>query len=359
MISQLDNLLKFDELKNTIITLISNKEADINHYEANHDAWIYLLYVDNFEDNRIIPFYIGQTTDFKRRYRNHIRDIKKLMEYSYAEYHQEFLLATISHKPAFYGKYRPCKIFKYMRNHNCTIDDVKMIILEKCEKELLDEREQYYLSLYLPSYFGFNQISTITEQFKYRNNPQKMQEIINMDYLYFQNYMEYGYSAFNYLNAFTGYGSHELEVIVNGLLSNHLWKPQEVLFKDVIIKSEIYKKEYKAAYDMISDKLGDTIHYIFMQYKFKSKSREMQVIEVFTNHIQTPIVDDVNNNLEYLEYYFSRDIRSAECGSALKVLYLDNKDYIEEAICSSKKAYEEYIEARQNAVEQSKYSLIC
>ena len=49
----------------------------------------------------------------------------------------------------FNGKFRPCKILKYIKDHDCSIYDIKMVVLEKCECDKLYEREQHYLSLYL------------------------------------------------------------------------------------------------------------------------------------------------------------------------------------------------------------------
>ena len=63
----------FDELKNKIKELIKeNKDKEISNKTKYNSAGIYLLYVDNFSDNKIIPFYIGQTVDLQKRYKKHL-----------------------------------------------------------------------------------------------------------------------------------------------------------------------------------------------------------------------------------------------------------------------------------------------
>ena len=52
------------------------------------------------------------------------------------------------------GHYKACKIFQYMVDHDCTLKDFHMIVLEELEinnnniQELLDKKEQEYFSKY-------------------------------------------------------------------------------------------------------------------------------------------------------------------------------------------------------------------
>lgn len=358
MMTQSNNVLEFESLKQTIISIISNANIIVSQKKSCQESGIYLLYVDNFEDKNIIPFYIGQTVNFQQRFKKHIDDIKKLTKYTYAEYHNIFFWSATSFKRAFEGKYRACKIFKYIVDHNCSIDDVKMIVLEKCHKEVLTEREHYYLSEYRPAFFGFNQIATITERFLYRDEPGKKRLLIEEDYQCFEKYIEYGYSTFNYLHAFSGFGNPEIDKKVNCLLLNHFWPQREELLSRSVSAFENYNKVYQVAYKEISDRYAEQIHNIFCKCTLKSKARESEVLAAFVNHFRTVIVDDINSNLDYLEYYFNRDKKSRECGELIRELYNTNADDINQINLSVKIAFEAYINSRDCAIAQSEYSII-
>ena len=348
--------IDFRILKQEVVKLISNAELTIKAKDSSRESGIYLLYVDNFQDDKIIPFYIGKTNNFQRRFCNHLKDVKDLIDNGYADYCDKIFWNAVSHRRYYEGKYRPCKILKYIVDHDCTVDDIKMVVLEKCIEEKLDEREQYFLSEYLPAFFGFNQIATITERSSNRDNPEKMRKIIKDDYQNFLKYMEYGYSTFNYLHAFSYYGSDELNKIVNKITSNHLWPTQEELFLSVNYAYENYRIAYNEAYEKIKKIFSSSVHEIFETYKFKSKGREEQVISVFTNHYQTDVFS--NCDLVYLNYYFNRDKRSRLCGKMIKDLFNEHKDTIKEITLPLNIAFEAYIKSRQNAIEYSEYSFI-
>lgn len=351
-------IIRFNDLRQDILNIIANADTYISSRNSCKDAGIYLLYVDNFEDHTIIPFYIGKTVNFQKRYSDHIRDIKALLKLRYSEYHDKFFWSAVSYKRALDGNYRPCKILKYILDHNCSIDDVKMIILEKCDKEQLLEREQYYLYKYLPAYFGFNQIAKITEQFVYRNDPEKKREIIDKDLKLFEKYIEYGYSTFNYLHAFSGHGTPELDKRVNQMLSNDLWPAQEELFSRSYSAFNNYSEIYQAAYSRIEEAFRSEIHRIFEKCKLKSKEREKEVLSAFTNHYRAYVTDDVDEHLDYLEYYFDRDKKSRECGRLIKELYITHADEIGQINSPVMIAFEEYINTRKQAIEQSRFSII-
>lgn len=350
--------IKFHELKQEIQSVILQAGVHVSRKESYQRVGIYLLYVDDFSDEKIIPFYIGKTTNFTRRYRDHLRDLKKLLEYDCAEYHNKFFWGATGSRVPFEGKYRPCKILKYLLDHDRTLDDVKMVVLEECYSEYLDEREQYYLSLYLPAFFGFNQIATITEQFAYRNDAQKRKIIIKRDYQYFQLYMEYGYSTFNYLHAFSGYGDENLDNAVDLLLSNRSWLSPKELLSHAIAAHEAYQVAYKEAYAAMSKLLSVSIHDAFLQYGIKSKSREEDVLSAFTNHFSTMVVDSVEQNLDYLRYYFNRNKKCRECGKLIEMLYEAHIDEIHKISEPVMSLFEIYIESRIQAIEQSEYSVI-
>lgn len=356
MHQQINHILSFSCLKESILKIIKNSTQVSINSNPTKKSGIYLLYVDNFDDDKILPIYIGQTVDFKARFKAHLNDVKSLLQHGYIEYHDNLFKSAIGINRAYENKYRPCKILKYIIDHDCSIDDIKMIIIEKCDKEHLDEKEQYYLSTYLPAFFGFNQIATITEQFAYRDNPQRKFSIIQKDCNCFQKYMEYGYSAFNYLHAFKGYDNPVLDKKVNILTSNNSWKAKETLLSDTISALKNYQKTYQESFTIIHDRFAEQIHNIFEKYKIKSKGRENDVLDVFTNHFYIDFF--CNSNLNYLEYYFNRDKRSRECGISIKELYNLHSTEIYEITAPVKAALELYLMNRNRAIEQSEYSFL-
>ena len=151
----------FDEIKNKVIEIInSGNYEEITMDSNNKKVGIYMIYVNKFDDKKIIPIYIGQTgngknRNFKNRYKEHLQEIMALNRFKY-ELYKENLLEN------FYdGHYKACKIFQYMIDNNCTLKDFRMIVLEELDEtnsnieELLDEKEQEYFSKFLPAFFFF------------------------------------------------------------------------------------------------------------------------------------------------------------------------------------------------------------
>lgn len=150
----------FEEIKKEILEIIKSSD-EIKNNTSNKNVGIYLIYIDNFNDNKILPIYIGQTDrSFQSRYKEHLKEIMALNRLHYC-YYKKLLLDMF-----FERKYKTCKIFKYMVDHNCTLKDFHMVVLEKVDKglvnlnEILNKKEQEYFSKYLPAFFGFNQTNT-------------------------------------------------------------------------------------------------------------------------------------------------------------------------------------------------------
>ncbi len=349
---------EFNELKQSVLNLIANSSQRIKSDTSIHKSGIYLLYVDDFSDKKVIPFYIGKTNDFQKRFQMHLKDIKGLMQHSCVEYQNKLLLSAVTNKKAFEGKYRPCKIFKYLIDHNCTIDDVKMVVIETCDLKVLAEKEWYYLSTFLPAFFGFNQIATITEQWQYRDNPQLKKSILKSDLCNFLNYLEYGYSTFNYLHSFSHYGNDELKEKVSLLLSNHFWLSKNELLNALLTSFDNYQKIFENVYKKMENSFAALLHSVFCEYKFNSKIREMEVLSMFINPYHIPIVMDNNSTLHYLEYYFNRDNRCKYCGNSIKELYLKNKNKIDLISSPARNAFENFLQIKKQIIEQSEYFLI-
>ena len=115
----------FIEYKKKLMTLVNSglyKEITIN--TKGKICGIYMLYVDNFEDDKIIPVYIGQSIDIVQRYKSHVSEIYTINRFKYITYAWNML------RRMYEGSYKACKIFSYMVNHDCKLSDLKMILLE-------------------------------------------------------------------------------------------------------------------------------------------------------------------------------------------------------------------------------------
>ncbi len=209
----------FEELKNKVKEVVKNNaNNEINNNSNNKNIGIYMIYIDNFNDDKIIPIYIGQTgcgknRNFQNRYKEHLQEVMALNRLKY-DYYKCVLLSN------FYdGHYKACKIFQYMVDHSCTLKDFHMIILEELDEddeklqELLDQKEQKYFSQYLPAFFGFNQINTITkgnkeifaslnENGKYVKSDKLLRYELE-DCENFIKYFGYGYTKFNYYHCYS------------------------------------------------------------------------------------------------------------------------------------------------------------
>lgn len=208
----------FEKIKNKVKKIIKDRNVEeINNNTDNKNIGIYMIYIDNFNDDKVIPIYIGQTgygknRNFQNRYKEHLQEIMALNRLEY-NYYKELLLDN------FYdGHYKSCKIFQYMVDHNCTLKDFRMIVLEKIDgnsdniQELLDKKEQKYFTEFLPAFFGFNQVNTVVEANKeFFANFNNLEGFVASDKLLnyelddcenFIKYFGYGYTKFNYYHCY-------------------------------------------------------------------------------------------------------------------------------------------------------------
>lgn len=208
----------FEKIRNEVKEVIKNSNNnEINNNSNNKNIGIYMIYIDNFNDDKIIPIYIGQTDygknrNFQNRYKEHLQEVMALNRLKY-DYYKYVLLCN------FYdGHYKACKIFQYMVDHDCTLKDFHMIVLEELDinnnniQELLDKKEQEYFSKYLPAFFGFNQTNTVIESAKeVFSSIKENGKYVKSDKLLryeledcenFIKYFGYGYTKFNYYHCF-------------------------------------------------------------------------------------------------------------------------------------------------------------
>lgn len=100
---------------------------------------------------------------------------------------------------------RLVKYLKYMVEHNCTLINFHMLVLEEVDKELLEEKEQEYFKNYFPAFFGFNQMNTILMAPIFASGSIYKKEYLNClveDSININNYFDYGFSKTNYALGF-------------------------------------------------------------------------------------------------------------------------------------------------------------
>ena len=204
----------FNHIREEIVELINTSTKIVTNKSDYKTCGIYVLYVDNFSDERIIPIYIGKVNKetknrtFQNRYKEHVTQIMSLNRYSYEVYKCNFIdnlykKDIFGNEYSFYdGNFKACKIFKYMVEHNCKISDLKMIILEELESEDdINKKELEYINKYCAIFFGFNQLKCITE-FKKDIEKDVYYNYVLEDSEGILKYFEYGYTKFNYLKCF-------------------------------------------------------------------------------------------------------------------------------------------------------------
>ena len=74
-----DARLVFEQTRSSIQNIIrQNRKNEVTRDTNIRKGGIYILFVDCFEDDTIIPFYIGQTGDFQERHKQHFSEIMAL-----------------------------------------------------------------------------------------------------------------------------------------------------------------------------------------------------------------------------------------------------------------------------------------
>lgn len=198
--------MEFENKKLEIKELIKGKTEITRTTKFKKQSGIYLLYVDDFSDDKIIPIYIGETTDLQKRYQQHLSEICALNRFT-SDYYQYALS-----KNFYNGKFKAIKIFKYMVDHECELSQIKMVILKKMEpiEEDLLKVELEWINKTESPFFGFNQINTLNQLNRlrfskdndHRSESQFFCEVIKNDCYNIKRLWDYGYTEFNFLQAF-------------------------------------------------------------------------------------------------------------------------------------------------------------
>ena len=194
---------EIEQIKKQVQQTINNRKnhsvTNNSHYDKQ--AGIYMLYIDYFEDETIIPIYIGQTMDLQKRWKDHKKKILALNHFSYDFLFEMFYSEKYFDSPYYNGQFMAIKFFTYMIKHHLKVSDLKMIVLEFSQSAALDNLEQKYIQSYYSSLVGFNQLSSLTLRKAKRNHKlvesALFWEIGNLDL-----FKDCGFTKFNYLYAF-------------------------------------------------------------------------------------------------------------------------------------------------------------
>ncbi|MBR4891015.1 MAG: hypothetical protein IKU15_07005 [Clostridia bacterium] len=313
----------FNQIKKEVIELINTSTKIVTNKSKFTTCGVYMLYVDNFTDDKIIPIYIGQvkkgknSRTFQHRYKEHVTQIMALNRYSYEVYKSNFIdnlynKDILGNEYSFYdGKFKSCKIFKYMVEHKCKLSDLKMIILEEIDNELeIDRKELEYINKLHSIFFGFNQLKCVTEWKKDIDEETYYKYVIE-DGKGILNYFEYGYTKFNYQKAYFHIESTNYPIELNNviralndnygnLLNNQLSQPD----KERKILELIFPKQYQLY------PLGET-HTPFLFNDFYEDNTCHINIE-FSMHKKRWIGYYISPEITKIEYMFTENGKKVE-----------------------------------------------
>ena len=314
----------FEEIKNKVKKIIKDRNVEeINNNTDSKNIGIYMIYIDNFNDDKVIPIYIGQTgygknRNFQNRYKEHLQEIMALNRLEY-NYYKELLLDN------FYdGHYKSCKIFQYMVDHNCTLKDFRMIVLEKIDgnsdniQELLDKKELIYFTDFFPAFFGFNQVNTVVEANKeFFANFNNLEGFVASDKLLnyelddcenFIKYFGYGYTKFNYYHCYpktytVGENSKKIEYELRDkkeLLKNKYY--DENKFKKYNDKLPKLEKKYEKNNEELQQNKKIFEERYEPEIKEYCQKYKIGIIQKYQDIVDVLIYQDKENIIDFKKY---------------------------------------------------------
>ena len=75
-----------------IIESLKSSSYEVTQNSKNKTPGIYMIYIDGFESNNVLPIYIGKSIDIQKRYKQHYTELLALNRLSYEEYKKHFFL---------------------------------------------------------------------------------------------------------------------------------------------------------------------------------------------------------------------------------------------------------------------------
>lgn len=302
---------EFERIKSDVKELIQKcKDNTIHDNPSDSRSGIYMIYIDDFTDNKILPVYIGQTSNFRRRYTQHLRSLRHLYGFGNKNY-----LRALNNN-WFSGKYFYCKLFCYLADHSLKEKDLKMVVLEEIDDpKTKDERENYYIERLLLPYIGFNQVNTITFHHKVINsteweldneNKKMLITYADNDTLRLGEWWDYGYSEFNSIIAF-----RLLYEYSHTFTSTALCKKMSSLIK-IFKENNDFLIEYlslmeylnETSYNSVFEICGDIVGDFFDENKLKSNIKKIEFSKYLASDDES-YFKKVNN---YIKRYSKSDI---------------------------------------------------
>lgn len=272
-----------EEIRREVLSIIEhNKANEITRHSNVRSAGVYMLYVDCFQDDSIIPFYIGQTSDFQERHKQHFTEVMALNRLD-RECYKYALFADLYSRHA-----RPCKIFSYMVNHGCSLKDLHMIVLELVDEEQkrIEIEQKYIDDLYAP-FFGFNQLNSTLRfvESHYGNGVESEYErAIEKDIEQILQFPLFGYSIYNWYRVCHTFYRTISKKNSNQAIPNVYMKVLESSKRLHDIHSrcrEIRNYNGCQAEEDVWAVCKDTINAFFAERKLKSEIKKKLVVKVW------------------------------------------------------------------------------
>lgn len=291
---------RFEEIKNRVLELAEhNRDKEVTRKTDYRNAGVYMLYVDCFTDEKIIPFYIGQTDNFQERHKKHLSDLLALNRLEKSCYEHALF------KRWYTGRYRPCKIFSYMVNHKCSLNDLHMVILEEIEDESQRlEREAEYIDSLCAPFFGFNQMNCVTKridlQFE-KCSKTEFESTVAADYENLMQYWQFGYSLFNWYLMHGEFSDRRIKAFLSAVpdrsyasIVQGKKRLSEIEAERFAIWKYINFQAEKEAWEICQS----TIKEFFTQHNLQSEEKQKLIVSAY--------LFEQEGDLQELKKYFSR-----------------------------------------------------
>ena len=81
---------EYKDLTSFVQQIISSNNDYIDYSTKNNASGIYMIYINNFSDDKILPIYIGKSNNLQKRYETHYKEILSLNHLDYDTYYEYF-----------------------------------------------------------------------------------------------------------------------------------------------------------------------------------------------------------------------------------------------------------------------------
>ncbi|MDT2835074.1 GIY-YIG nuclease family protein [Vagococcus carniphilus] len=345
-----------NNLRKEIKDIVSNPNFNRVDLETNYElSGIYMLYVEDDFDKEILPIYIGRSKNIQKRYKEHLESMMAINKLNSKEL--SHLVFDKDRQESYYsGQFKYVKILLFMIDNQKTLDDIKMIILEECDEESINERELFFINQFKAPYVGFNQFNSRTLYFELKEDGNKF---IEQEMLEIPKWLDYGYTKFNANIIYSAYFERLLFSIKENspmtALDNNLYTFIEkyvVSAEDMrdsnkkyeIVRSlhgDIYHLEnqleinLKGLYSNFYQMIKNTLSGINKEYKARIDREKLLVgllegtlIETLPDDIQYKFMDD---NKEIIDTYLENQKKKKQCENEFleeREVYFKTVEYI-------------------------------